>query len=347
VKNVLRLMIGVIIIFITLPCEWIYAQPIISGAGATFPSPLYFRWIEEYGKTVPSKIIYRETGSSEGIRLLLAKEVDFGATDAFLPDGRMHQTAGKILHIPTCIGAVAIIYNMEDNTKIRLTPSILSEIFMGRITSWSDYRIRNINPDAKIKPLKITVIHRSEGSGTTFLLSDYFSQVSAVWRKKIGTGQMIQWPVGLGIQENAGVADLVKKIPGSIGYVSLNYAIKNNLSTAALQNAAGNFVKPTVAAVSAAASIDLPRDTRVLLTNSRISRAYPICGFTYILVLREQFYRDRSPEQARALVKFLLWCIHEGQQHAEPLFYAPLPEDVALHVEGVIRSITYKGKPLL
>jgi len=340
-------MVGLMAALIALPCGLLYAQPIISGAGATFPSPLYFKWIEEYGKAVPSRITYRETGSTDGIRLLLDREVDFGATDVFLSNGRMNQVSDTLLHLPTCIGAVAIIYHLEGNPDIRLTPSLLADIFMGRITYWSDDRIRKINPSANIKPLKITVIHRSEGSGTTFLLSDYFSQVSADWKKNIGTGPMIRWPVGLGVQENSGVAGLVKKIPGGIGYVSLNYAIKNRISTAALRNAAGNFVKPTVTAVSAAAAIDLPRDTRVLLTNSRLPRAYPICGFTYIVVFREQFYRDHSEEHARALVKFILWCLQEGQHHAEPLFYAPLPEDTILHVERVLRSITYKGKPLL
>ena len=343
--------IRLIIVFMTgiflLPCACLYAQPIISGAGATLPSPLYFKWIEEYRKSVPSRITYRETGSSEGIRLLLSKKVDFGATDAFLSDDQMRDAQGALVHVPTCVGAVAIIYNLEGNPAMRLTPSLLTDIFMGRIVSWSDRRVKKINPDVKIDPLRITVIHRSEGSGTTFLLTDYFSQVSPVWKREIGRGQMIPWPAGLGIQENSGVADLVKKIPGSIGYVSLTYAIKNNLPTALLQNAAENFVKPTVASVSAAASIALPQDSRILLTNSLVPRAYPICGFTYIIVHREQFYRDHSPEHARALVKFLLWCLHEGQNFNEALYYAPLPEESVLHVEKAVRSITYRGKPPL
>lgn len=325
----------------------IYAQPIINGAGATFPSPLYFKWIDEYTKHVPSRITYRETGSSEGIRLLLARDVDFGATDVPLTDKDTNKTPEALLHIPTCIGAVAIIYNLEGNPILRLTPAVLTDIFLGKITMWSDPKIKEINPDINIRQIKINVVHRSEGSGTTFLLTDYLSQASIDWKKSIGCGQVVRWPVGIGVKENSGVASLVKKIPGSVGYVSLNYAIKNNLAAAALQNVSGFFINPAVASASAAAALDSPGGREESLINSRVAHAYPICGFTYLIVYRDQFYRDYSDERARALVGFLRWCIHEGQQYAEQLFYAPLPQATVAKVEKVIGSITYKGKSLL
>lgn len=321
----------------------LYAQPVVSGAGATFPSPLYYKWIDEYGKVVPSRITYKETGSSEGIRLLLSREVDFGATDVYPSESKERQKTEEFLYIPTCISALAIIYNLKDNQEIRLTPSLLADIMMGKITSWSDQRIRDVNPSINIQESPITVVHRSEGSGTTFLLSDYLSLVSVEWKQKIGTGQKVSWQVGLGAQGNSGVARLVKKIPGSIGYASLNYAIQNRLSTAAIQNAEGNYIKPTVASVSATASLDI---SSYRLINSRGAQSYPISGFTYIVLFREQHYRNRSEEQVRALVRFLRWCISEGHIYAAPLFYAPLPGNVRTYLGKMLDSITYKGKPL-
>ena len=343
-KTTIRLFICMLLIL--QPCLS-HAQPVINGAGATFPGPLYIKWIEEYGKSRPLRVTYRETGSSDGIRMLLAREVDFGATDAYLPDETLKQHQGSLLHIPTCIGAVAIIYHLEGSPEIKMTPAVLADIFMGKITSWSDKRIREINPGIDIRENNITLVHRSEGSGTTFLLAHYLSQVSVVWEKKIGSGQAIRWPTGIGVRENSGIAAMVKKIPGSVGYVSLNHAIKNGLATVALQNASGNFIKPTVAAVTAAASVVLPTDARIMLTNSPTPSAYPICGFSYIIVYREQSYRDHSEERSRALAKFLLWCIRDGQRYTEKLFYAPLPDQTMNQLEKAVRTMTFKGKPLL
>ncbi|MDD5169704.1 MAG: phosphate ABC transporter substrate-binding protein PstS [Syntrophales bacterium] len=332
---------------VLLPLESLYAQPIISGAGATFPSPLYFKWIEVYKKQSPLRITYRETGSSEGIRLLLAREVDLGGSDIFLSDSEIKKSPAPVLHIPTCVGAVAIIYHLSGNHEIRLTTDVLTDIFLGRITSWRDRRVLKINNQANLPMLKITVVHRSEGSGTTHLLTDYFSKVNPTWRKSVGAGQSIRWPTGVGVGENSGVASLVKKIPGSIGYVSLNYAMKNNLPAVALQNAHGRFIKPDVESVSAAASIVLPPDARIILTNSSVPTAYPICGFSYIILFREQSYKDHAVERARVLAEFLRWAIHDGQSYATPLFYAPLPVETVIQVDKVLHSITYKGKPVL
>ena len=344
-STALRLFLCLLIIL--SPANILCAQPIINGAGATFPSPLYYKWIEASRQDIPARILYRETGSSEGLRLLLARKVDFGASDVFLSDHEMRKAPAPLLHIPTCIGAVAIIYHLADNPEIRLTPDILADIFLGKIKSWTDSRIRAVNPGLTLSPLRITVIHRSEGSGTTFMLTDYLFKVSPSWRKSVGTGKTVRWPAGLGVEGNAGAAGIVKKIPGSIGYVSLNYAVKNNLPAAALQNASGQFIKPTVEAVSAAASVALPPDGRVILTNSTASDAYPICGFTYIIVFREQAYKGYTLESARTLARFLWWCIHDGQRYAAPLHYAPLPKETVKQVEQIIRSIVFKGRPVL
>jgi phosphate transport system substrate-binding protein len=343
-----RLNICLAIMFLLLSSPaGLYAQPIVNGAGATFPSPLYFKWIEMYGKEDPVRIVYKETGSGEGIRLLLSREVDFGGTDAFLSEGDLRKTADTILHIPTCIGAVAIIYNLPGNPGLKLSPDILADIFLGRITSWEDHRISQINRGTQATKLKISVVHRSEGSGTTFLLSDYLTKVSPAWKKSAGAGKQIRWLTGIGVEENSGVAELVKKIPGSIGYVSLNYAVAHKLPAAALRNERGRYTKPTVESVSSAASIDLPADARSLITNSGHPNAYPISGFSYIVLFREQAYQQRSKEKAHALARFLWWGIHEGQREAAPLYYAPLPRQAVLVTEKILRSLTYAGQLLL
>lgn len=344
-STVLRFFLCLLIVL--SPCESLCAQPIINGAGATFPSPLYYKWISASRQDIPARILYRETGSSEGLRLLMSRKIDFGASDFFLSDTEMRKAPAPLLHIPTCIGAVAIIYNLADHPEIRLTSDILADIFQGRITFWTDSRIRKVNPRLSLPPLKITLIHRSEGSGTTFLLTDHLSKVSPSWRKLVGTGQTVRWPRGLGVEGNAGVAGMVKKIPGSIGYVSLNYAVKNSLPAAALQNASGRFIKPTVESVSAAASAVLPPDGRLILTNNSAPDAYPVCGFTYMVVFRELAYKGQSLEYARTMAKFLWWCVHDGQRYAEPLHYAPLPKETVKQVEQIIRSIAYKGRPVL
>lgn len=322
------------------------ADVILSGAGATFPSPLYDRWIEAYRSQGGSRIVYEGCGSGRGINLLLKQKTDFGATDIFLSDEEMRRSAADILHIPTCVGAVAIIYNLPGAPRLRFTPDLLVDIFLGRITRWSDRRIAWFNPDIALPELEIAVVHRSEKSGTTFLLTDYLSKVSPGWKKSIGSGLVVRWPAGLGVEENSGVADLVQRVPGSIGYVSLNYAKARGLPVAAIRNHAGQFVYPTEDALSLAATVDIPQDTRILITNSRAPRGYPISAFTYLIFYREQAYNHRSKNKALALAHFLWWCIHEGQRYTKPLYYAPLPQDVVARSEKIIRSVTYQGKPL-
>lgn len=323
------------------------AQVIIDGAGATFPGPLYMKWIEEYTKQNDVRITYRFVGSGKGISSLLQKTVDFGGTDVFLSNEEMRNVGAEILHIPTCVGAVAIIYNLPSQPCLKLTPVCLAEIFLGKVTHWSNRSLQTINGDAELPDLEITLIHRSDSSGTNYLLTNYLSQVNTEWKHTMGQGKVVRWKRGIGAETNAGIAETVKRIPGSVGYVSLNYALEEKLPVAKIQNSRGKFVAPDGTSLSAAASVDIPDDMRKILTNTETLDGYPISAFSYLIFCREQFYNERNDARARALAQFLWWCIHEGQRYNESLNYAPLPETLAAKIEGVIRSMTYKGERLI
>ena len=319
---------------------------ILSGAGATFPSPLYQKWIETYQKESKIRISYQGVGSGEGIKLLYNREVDFGATDVFLSEQEMRRSPAEIIHIPTCIGAVAIIYNLPGNPELRFTPDIIVDILLGRITKWDDDRIARVNPNVVLSKLDITVVHRSEKSGTTFLLTDYLSNVSRSWKNNVGAGMLVRWPKGLGVEGNSGMADTIKRIQGSIGYVSLNFAKKNQLPVAAVRNRSGLYIYPTEESLSLAATVEHPSDFRTLITDSPVQKGYPISAFTYLIFYKEQAYSRRTREKALAMSNFLWWCVHEGQAYNEPLFYAPLPRETVTKAEKIIRSMLYKGQPL-
>lgn len=319
----------------------------LTGAGATFPYPLYSKMFNEYYKQFGVKINYQAIGSGGGIRQIRAKTVDFGASDAFLSDEEMGKFSHPVVHIPICAGAVVITYNLPHNPKLKLTPEIISGIFLGKITNWNDPRIRSINPDVKLPDMKTIVVHRSDGSGTTFIFSDYLSKVSEEWRKKVGRGKSLNWPVGLGGKGNPGVAGLVRQIPGAIGYVELIYALQNRMPFAYLRNKAGNFIIPSIKSVTRAGDTYLPPDMRVTLTDTDAEFGYPISGFTWIIVYKDLSNGGLSYEKAKALVKLLWWMTHEGQKYAEPLQYAPLSKEAQKKAEEIIKSITYNGKSLL
>ncbi|MBN2254812.1 MAG: phosphate ABC transporter substrate-binding protein PstS [Deltaproteobacteria bacterium] len=323
------------------------ASIIIDGAGATFPSPLYYRWIEKYQKATGVRITYQKVGSGSGIKAVLDREVDFGGTDVFLSDEEMVKTDHGIIHIPTCIGAVAIIYNLPGCPDLRFTPELLADIFLGRIRSWSHEEIRKINKDLTPSNMRITVVHRTDGSGTNYLFTDYLSKVSPRWSKVIGTGKKVIWSTGIGVEKNSGVAETVKNIPGSIGYVSLTYAQENHIPVAMIKNRCGNFIAPDARTLSSAAMVNLPTDMRVLFTDTDVSDGYPIGAFTYLIFYREQAYNNRSREKAVSLARFLWWCVHEGQLDTTELFYAPLPEDAVWKTEQIIRSMTYNGEKIV
>ena len=315
------------------------------GAGATFPYPLYSKWFDVYHKKTGIKINYQAIGSGGGIRQLLSRTVDFGGTDAFMSDEEMAKAPGKILHIPTTLGAVVVAYNLPGKPTLRLTPDILAGIFLGKIKKWNDPAMVKLNPGVNLPPMNIVVVHRSDGSGTTNIFTDYLTKVSKEWAQKVGRGKSVNWPVGLGGKGNPGVAGLITQIPGAVGYVELAYAVQNHLPVAMLQNKSGRFIKPSLASVSAAANVPLPPDTRVSITNTDAPDGYPISGFTWIILYKEQHYSGRS--KARALVDLLWWCIHDAQRYNEALLYGKLPKAAVAADERILRSVTYDGRPLI
>jgi phosphate transport system substrate-binding protein len=319
------------------------ADPLlITGAGATFPYPLYSKWFSEYNKLYPDiRFNYQSIGSGGGIQQFTAGTVEFGATDAPMSAEELAK-APDAVHIPTVLGAVVVTYNAPF-TGLKLTPAVLADIFLGKITKWSDPAIAKINPDIKFPDVAITVVRRSDGSGTTYVFTDYLTKISAEWKEKVGTGKSVSWPVGLGGKGNEGVTGLIKQTPGSIGYVELAYANQNKLPVTALQNRDGNFVLPTLESTSAAAAgVVLPPDFRVSVTDPSGKNAYPIASFTYLLVHKDA--KDKA--KGDAMVKFLWWAVHAGQAMAIPLDYAPLPKPVVANVEKTIQGLLVQGKPV-
>ncbi len=316
------------------------------GAGATFPYPFYSKMFNEYFSETGVKVNYQAIGSGGGIRQLLSKTVDFGGTDAFMSDSDLAKAEGTILHIPTCLGAVTVTYNLPGVEPLNFTPEIIAGIFLGEIVKWNDVRIRKENREVKLPDQKIVVVHRSDGSGTTFIFSDYLSKVSTKWKDKVGRGKSLNWPVGLGGKGNPGVAGLVKQTPGAVGYVELVYALQNSMPVGNIKNKSGNYIKPSIESVSKAAKVELPDDTRISITNTDAPAGYPISGFTWLIFYKEQKYGGRSEERARELLRLLWWVEHDGQDYAEPLHYAPLPEKAVKKAEVIIKSVTYNGKPL-
>ncbi len=319
----------------------------LQGAGATFPNPLYQRWLSEYGRLNPNvRIDYQSTGSGAGIRQIQQRTIDFGATDSPMSDELLRASPGEILHIPTVLGAVVVTYNLSGVSQtLRFSPDVLADIYLGRITRWDDARIRADNAGANLPAADITVVRRADGSGTTAVFTDYLSKVSQEWRDRVGTGTAPQWPTGLGGRGNEGVTGMIRGTPNTIGYVELAYAVQNNLPVAQLKNKAGNFVSPSLEAVTAAAAESLPttpEDLRVSITDAAGATVYPISAYTYILVYKDQ----PDGAKGRALVDFLWWAIHDGQSFARELQYAPLPPDIVRRAEMRINSITSGNRPI-
>jgi phosphate transport system substrate-binding protein len=313
----------------------------LNGAGATFPYPIYSKWFSDYAAKTGVKINYQSIGSGGGIRQLSDMTVDFGASDSPMSDDEMRKTrGGPVMHFPTVLGAVVITYNVPGVTQpLRLTGSTLADIFLGKVTKWNDARIATSNPGVKLPASDVLVVHRSDGSGTTFIFSDYLSAVSTAWKSGPGKGKELQWPVGIGAKGNEGVAGQVKQTPGAIGYVELAYARQNNLPYASVQSGT-QFVAPSVESVTAAASAAikaLPANTdyRVSIVNASGASAYPISSFTWILVYRQQ----RDAAKAGKLKDFLRWALTEGEKTAPSLDYAPLPADLQQRLAARIDSI--------
>jgi phosphate transport system substrate-binding protein len=317
------------------------------GAGATFPYPLYSKMFYYYWRETGIKVNYQPIGSGGGIRQLVNRTVDFGGSDAFMSDEALASAPGEILHIPTCLGAVVLCYNLPGDPKLRFTPKVIADIFLGNIERWNDRRIEEINPGIGLPEMDIMVVHRSDGSGTTFVFTDYLAKVSKAWNEKMGRGKAVNWPVGLGAKGNAGVTGLIKHLPGAVGYTELGYALLNKMPVALVMNKYGRFIKPTTASTSRAAVVPLPRDTRVSITNAGSADGYPISSFTWILVYREQAYKKRSMEKPMEVAQLLWWMTHEAQRYTEPLYYGSLPEEAIGKAENIIKAITYNGRPIL
>ncbi len=308
------------------------------GAGATFPYPIYSKWFDAYHKLHPDvEINYQSIGSGGGIKQVTAKTVDFGASDGPMSDEQLGKVDGKLLHIPTVLGAVVPTYNIGGVSDLKFSGKVLADIYLGKITKWNDAQIKSLNPDANLPDATITVVHRADGSGTTYCWSDYLSKVSPDWQQQVGKGTAINWPVGLGGKGNEGVAGLVQQTQNSIGYVELIYAVQNKMSYGSVQNQAGQFVKADLASVSAAAAsaaANMPKDYRVSITNAAGEKSYPISTFTWLLV-----YEKNPPEKGKIIKDFISWMLKEGENMAPDLSYAPLPENVRTMIKNSIKSI--------
>lgn len=319
----------------------------IQAAGATFPYPLYSKMFSEYAQKTNVKVNYQSIGSGGGVQQLMAKTIDFGASDAYLSDADLKSAPAAVIHIPTCLGSDVVTYNLPGNPQLKMTPEVIAGVFLGQITKWNDAKIKAINPGVNLPDLGIFVVHRSDGSGTSFIFTDYLSKVSPEWKTKVGAGKSVNWPVGLGGKGNEGVAGLIKQTPGALGYVELIYAKQNSMPSANVKNKSGNFITPSLDATSLAANVAIPADTRVTITNTDAAQGYPISSFTWLLIYKEQHYGNNTAEKSTAVLNLMWWMIHDGQQYASPLLYAPLPKAAVAAAEGNLKSITWDGKPIL
>jgi len=323
------------------------AQVQLNGAGATFPNIIYQDWILTYNQTHPdAKLNYQSIGSGGGIRQFSDGTVDFGASDAPMTDSAIAAISGNVLHIPTVLGAVVVAYNLPGLAQpVKFTPDVVADIFLGKITKWNDARLTSINAGLSLPATDIVVVHRADGSGTSFVFTDYLSKVSPDWQQKVGKGTSVNWPVGLGGRGNEGVSSTVNQTPGAIGYIELGYATANKIPFGTVRNSSGNWIAPSLESVTAAAAGAMKdmgpnTDFRVSITNSSGPQAYPIASFTWFLVHKS--YTDTA--KARALIQFIWWAESEGQAKAPQLGYAPLPKDLHPWIQARLKSVTAGGR---
>jgi phosphate transport system substrate-binding protein len=324
-----------------LLCVTADSQLLINGAGATFPYPIYSKWFDDYTKVDTTvRFNYQSIGSGGGIMMLRNRTVDLGASDAPLTDTQAQAMPTRVLHFPSVMGAVALMYNLPElkDQAIKLSGPLIANIYLGKITKWSDSAIRELNPGIKFPDTPIQVVHRSDGSGTTYIFSDYLNKISADWAKQVGHGTSLRWPVGLGGKGSEGVTGLVQQTPGALGYVELTYALTNHIPVALIRNQEGNWTAPTLEGVTAAAAGDaanIPEDFRVSITNAPGPQSYPLSSFTWLLVYRQQ--TDHA--KGEAIVNFLKWALTEGQKGVVPLNYAPLPQAVVTKELEAVKQI--------
>lgn len=320
----------------------------IQGAGSTFINPLMQKWVHEFGALEPSiKIDYQSIGSGGAIKQIKERTIQFGATDIAMSGADLASAPGELLHIPVILGAVVLTYNLENvKQTLKFSPATIADIFLGRITRWDDERIKADNPGVEIPAVELTVVHRSDGSGTSAVFTNYLSKVSPEWKEKVGEGTSPAFPVGLGGKGNEGVTGQVKQTPNTIGYVELAYAVKNKLPVAEIKNRAGNFVSPNFTTVTNAAAESVntaPDDLRFTITDAEGANAYPISSYVFVLIYKNQ------PERrlGAALVDFLAWGLNEGQRHAQPLYYAPLPPEMVRRSTAKVAQVNFEGESLL
>lgn len=318
------------------------------GAGSTFVYPLFSKLFAEYAKENHVMVNYQSIGSGGGILQLTNKTIDFGDSDAPLNDEQTKKMSAPVLHVPMCSGAVVMSYNLPGlKGALKLTPDVLAGLFSGKITKWNDPQIAKVNPGVSLPATAVFIVHRSEGSGTTNIFTTYLSKVNPAWNTSPGKGSAINWPAGIGGKGNAGVAGLIKQTPGAIGYIELAYAVQNNMTFADVQNSSGNFITPTVASTSAAGNITIPDDGKVSLSNTDAKDGYPISGFTWALIYKEQNYDGRGLQRAQKMLNLLWWNIHDGQKYCKDLNYAPLSPAAVAVGEKILKSATFGGKPVL
>ncbi len=320
----------------------------ITAAGATFPLPFYNLAIKNYSKATGILLTYGGIGSGGGIRSLKDKVVDFGATDAFLSKEKEAGMPAEIVHVPTCIGAVVIAYNLPGINDLKLSNENLSDIFMGKITKWNDQKIQKNNYEINLPDIDINVVHRSDGSGTTYIFSDYMSKISTNWKENVGRGKSLKWPTGMGAKGNPGVAGVVKQTKGAIAYIGSEFAFAQKISFAKIENSAGKYITPNLKSISAAAQGQIPADTKIMLTNSSDPNAYPISGFTWLILYKEQKYANRTKAQAEETLKFLSWIIEkDAQALAQQVNYAPLPEKTIIQAKEILKTVVFDGETIL
>jgi len=331
-----RLTLLLLCALVALP---VMAQTTLNGAGATFPNPMYSKWFSEYHKLHPDiEVNYQSIGSGGGIRQVIAGTVDFGATDGPMTDDQLKEAKTKILHFPTVLGADVPAYNIPGVTaELKFTPEALAGIFLGKISKWNDKAITSANPGVNLPDRDIVVVHRSDGSGTSYIWTDYLSKISPEWQSQVGKGTSVKWPVGLGGKGNEGVAGMIRQLPGAVGYVELIYAVQNKISYGSVKNSAGEFVKASLESVTAAAASapKMPADFRVSITNAPGKDAYPISSFTWLLIPQQ----SKDAAKGKILADFLNWMVTDGQKMTAALSYAPLPDGVVQKEKEAIKLV--------
>jgi phosphate transport system substrate-binding protein len=338
IRRAVLLLLCLVLLSLVLPLA-AFGQTTLNGAGATFPNPMYSKWFSDYHKLHSDiQINYQPIGSGGGIRQVIAGTVDFGASDMPMTDDQLKEAKFKVLNIPTVLGAVVPAYNIPGVTgEVKFTPEALAGIFLGRVTKWNDKSIVGANPGVSLPDKEIIVIHRSDGSGTSFIWTDYLSKVSGDWKGQVGSGTSVKWPIGLGGKGNEGVAGLIRQMPGSIGYVELIYALQNNINYGSVKNSSGAFLKASLDGVTAAAASapKMPADFRVSITNAPGKDAYPISSFTWLLIPAQ----SKDAAKGKILADFLGWMVTDGQKMTSALSYAPLPDNVASKVKDAIKQV--------